>query len=250
MASHQKTQWDQDIGPPVSFPSAASRPGRVELTGKTVTLQPLAPRHALDLWPEIQDEKTGHIWTYMGDEPYRTLEAFQRAVTTKSESTDLVFSAIINNQTHKAVGWASYMRIDPTNRVMEVGNILFSPSLQRTKAATEAMYLMMKHAFEDLGYRRYEWKCDNHNRPSKRAALRFGFTFEGVFRQHIIYKGRSRDTAWFSIIDTEWPTVKNAFEKWLDDSNFDDNGTQLHRLEDFRDAMPAQKGPITLEGIR
>lgn len=171
----------------------------------------------------------------MSDEPYRSLEDFQKAVTTKAESKDLVFSAIINNHNQKPVGWACYMRIDPNNRVIEVGNILFSPSLQRTKAATEAMYLMMKHAFEDLGYRRYEWKCDNLNGPSKRAALRFGFTFEGVFRQHMIYKGRSRDTAWFSIVDTEWPMVKKAFEKWLDDSNFDDHGKQLRRLEALRE---------------
>ncbi|KAJ9622101.1 uncharacterized protein PV06_05823 [Exophiala oligosperma] len=247
MASTQKTRWNQNIGPAVSSLTPASQPSRVKITGKTVTLEPLAPSHAIDLWPEIQDENTGHIWTYMSDGPYRSLEDFQKAVTTKSESKDLVFSAIVNIRTQKPVGWACYMRIDPNNRVVEVGNILFSPSLQRTKAATEAMYLMMKHAFEDLGYRRYEWKCDNHNGPSKRAALRFGFTFEGVFRQHMIYKGRSRDTAWFSMVDTDWPMIKSAFEKWLDDSNFDHDGKQLCRLEDLRETVPAQRGPVTLD---
>ncbi|KAJ9503561.1 hypothetical protein H2202_000700 [Exophiala xenobiotica] len=151
------------------------------LNGKTVTLEPLDKKHAIDLWPQIKGDERGHIWTYMSDEPYQSLEDFQQAVTTKSQSEDMVFSAIIHNETSKPVGWACYMRVDTKNRVLEVGNILFSPSLQRTKAATESMYIMAKHVFEDLGYRRYEWKCDNHNGPSKQAALRFGFTLKGCF---------------------------------------------------------------------
>ncbi|RMD40613.1 hypothetical protein DV735_g4518, partial [Chaetothyriales sp. CBS 134920] len=224
-------------------PAVAPQPGHIKLTGKTVTLEPLAARHAVDLWPEVKD--TDHVWTYLGDEPYPSFDDFQNAVTTKAESKDMNFMAIVQQQT--AMGWASYMRLDTQHRVVEVGNILFAPSLQRTKAATEAMYLMMAHAFDDLGYRRYEWKCDNHNGPSKQAALRFGFTFEGVFRQHMVYKGRSRDTAWFSVIDRDWPLLKTAFEKWLDDENFDAEGVQVRRLQDLRDELPKQRGPVVLE---
>ncbi|RMZ85091.1 hypothetical protein DV738_g107, partial [Chaetothyriales sp. CBS 135597] len=223
MSSSQKTRWGQNIGPAVApFPSQAQRPGQIKLTGKTVTLEPLTASHAVDLWPEVKGND--HIWTYLGDEPYQSFEDFQQAVTTKAESKDLNFMAII------------------------VGNILFSPRLQRSKAATEAMYLMMKHVFDDLGYRRYEWKCDRHNGPSKQAALRLGFTFEGVFRQHMVYKGRSRDTAWFSVIDKDWPLLKKAFEKWLEDENFDaEGGVQLRRLQDLREELPAQGGPVVLE---
>ncbi|KAK5633681.1 hypothetical protein RRF57_009395 [Xylaria bambusicola] len=126
------------------------------------------------------------------------------------------------------------MRIDTVNRGVEVGSIIFSSKLQRSTAATEAMYLMAKHALEDLGYRRYEWKCNALNAPSRRAALRLGFTFEGVFRKHMIIKGRNRDTAWFAIVDDDWPDVKKAFEDWLNPANFDKLGAQLKRLEDFR----------------
>ncbi|KAJ4580343.1 hypothetical protein HRR83_003291 [Exophiala dermatitidis] len=139
------------------------------------------------------------------------------------------------------------MRIDPNHRVVEVGNILFSPALQRTRAATEAMYLLARYVFEDLGYRRYEWKCDNLNLPSKRAAIRLGFTFEGVFRKHMVYKGRSRDTAWFAMVDEDWPVIKKAFEDWLRDENFDESGRQKRRLEDLRELMPGQRGPVVLE---
>lgn len=216
----------------------APRPGPVTLKAKTVTLRPLSPEHAADLYAVVEGEDKGHIWTYLSDEPYTSLDRFREAVTVKSQSQDPLFFAIFDNQTQKPVGWAALMRIDTKNRVVEVGNILYSPALQRTKAATEAMYVMAKHAFEDLGYRRYEWKCDNLNVPSKRAALRLGFTFEGVFRQHMIYKGRSRDTAWFSMIDSEWPVIKHAFEGWLADENFDQEGRQLRRLEDLRGDLP------------
>ena len=240
-------QWDQSIGPPLSPSAPAPRPGKVILDGETVTLEPLDPKHAIHLWPQVEGDERGHIWTYMSDEPYQSLDDFQQAVTTKSQSEDMVFFAIIYNETKMPVGWACYMRIDTKNRVLEVGNVLFSPTLQRTKAATEAMYIMAKHAFEDLGYRRYEWKCDSHNGPSKRAALRFGFTFEGVFRQHIIYKGRSRDTAWFSMIDTEWPLVKQGLETWLDVKNFEEDGKQIRRLEDLREELSGQGGLVDLE---
>jgi RimJ/RimL family protein N-acetyltransferase len=144
-----------------------------------------------------------------------------------------VLLAILPTETARAAGWASYMRITPAHGVIEVGNILFSPALQRTRAATEAMYLMARHVFEDLGYRRYEWKCNAENAPSRRAALRFGFTFEGIFRQHMVVKGHNRDTAWFAMLDHEWPVRKRAFEAWLQPENFDDDGHQRRTLAEI-----------------
>ena len=141
-----------------------------------------------------------------------------------------VFFALVPKSSGRAQGYASYMRIDPANGVIEVGNILLAPSLQRTTAATEAMYLMAKHVFEDLGYRRYEWKCNAKNEPSMRAALRLGFTYEGIFRQHMVVKGENRDTAWYSMLDSEWPARKMAFEAWLDPANFDGEGRQQKSL--------------------
>jgi RimJ/RimL family protein N-acetyltransferase len=142
-------------------------------------------------------------------------------------------TAIIHRVSQRAAGRASYLRIDPKHRSIEVDGLLYSPALQRTREATEAMYLMARHAFDDLGYRRYEWKCNALNEPSRRAALRLGFTFEGIFRQHQIVKGRNRDTAWFSMLDKEWPQRKRAFERWLDPSNFSDDGVQKQRLSDL-----------------
>ena len=141
---------------------------------------------------------------------------------------------LIDSRTGQAVGLASYLRINPEHGVIEVGHLHFSPVLQKTAAATEAMYLMMKHAFEVLGYRRYEWKCDSLNTPSRKAALRLGFTFEGIFRQALVYKGRSRDTAWFSMLDGEWPELKKAFEQWLHPDNFTRDGQQLDKLQAFQ----------------
>jgi RimJ/RimL family protein N-acetyltransferase len=174
---------------------------------------------------------------------------FDEAVTAKSQSEDPLFFAIVDNATSKAIGWVSLMRIDTIHRVVEVGNILFSPRLQRTKAATEAMFLLAKYVFEDLKYRRYEWKCDNLNGPSKRAAGRFGFSFEGVFRKHMVYKGRSRDTCWFAMVEEDWRErgVKKGFEGWLDEGNFDAEGRQRQRLEDIRGEVMGLKGPVVLE---
>ena len=140
---------------------------------------------------------------------------------------------IVDLETGKPVGTAALMRIDATHGVIEVGHITYSPKLQRSRAATEAMYLMMRRAFDELGYRRYEWKCDDNNLRSRAAALRYGFTFEGIFRQAIVYKGRSRDTAWYSIVDNEWPAIRRGFERWLDPDNFDAAGTQKEKLSDM-----------------
>jgi RimJ/RimL family protein N-acetyltransferase len=180
------------------------------------------------------------------DGPYAEEAALRRAVKEKQTGTGAIFLALApaggqpgSPRTGpgpwggRAEGYASYMRIDPAHGVIEVGNIMLSPSLQRTTAATEAMYLMARHVFEDLGYRRYEWKCNAKNEPSRRAALRLGFTYEGIFRQHMVIKDENRDTAWFSMLDSEWPARKMAFEAWLEPANFDASGRQKQGLAEF-----------------
>ena len=207
----------------------ADLPCPERLEGTFVQLERLrAERHAADLWRHIG----GHdeVWDYLADGPYVDETELRRAVENKEIGTAAVFLAIVPKSTGKAQGYASYMRMDPGNGVIEVGNILMAPSLQKTTAATEAMYLMARHAFEDLGYRRYEWKCNANNAPSRRAAQRYGFTFEGIFRQHMIVKSRNRDTAWFSMLDREWPARKAAFEAWLKPENFDPDGRQRRSL--------------------
>jgi RimJ/RimL family protein N-acetyltransferase len=208
-------------------------PARVSLQGSHVTLEPLsAEKHTADLWHAVH----GHdeVWTWLADGPYPSDAALRRALEEKQTWTSAVFFALLPKSNGHAAGYASYMRIDPANGAIEVGNILLAPSLQRTVAATEAMYLMARHVFEDLGYRRYEWKCNASNEPSRRAALRLGFTFEGIFRQHMVVKGQNRDTAWFSMLDREWPARKAAFEAWLHPSNFDADGRQRKSLAQTR----------------
>jgi RimJ/RimL family protein N-acetyltransferase len=170
------------------------------------------------------------VWSYLSEGPFASEADLRRTIQAKEAGTVAVFFAIVPRSSGKAEGYASYMRMDPANGVIEVGNILMTPSLQKTTAATEAMYLMARHIFEDLGYRRYEWKCNANNAPSRQAALRYGFAFEGIFRQHMIIKGRNRDTAWFSMLDSEWPVRKAAFEAWLDPANFDADGCQRQSL--------------------
>jgi RimJ/RimL family protein N-acetyltransferase len=199
------------------------------LGGRSVTLEPLsAERHSAALWEAVR----GHneIWAWLADGPYSAESDLREALAQKQAGTAAVFFAIVPVASDLAAGYASYMRIDPAQGVVEVGNILLSPALQRTTAATEAMYLMARHIFEDLGYRRYEWKCNALNEPSRRAALRYGFTYEGIFRQHMVIKGQNRDTAWFSMLDHEWPARKQAFEAWLDPANFDESGQQRRPL--------------------
>ncbi len=206
-------------------------PSRVTLEGAYARLEPLDPAaHARDLYAPTHGEGSEALWRYLWDGPFESEAAFCAALERKAATQDPLFFAITDPRTGRALGYASYMRIEPAHRCIEVGGILYSPELQRTAAATEAMYLMARHAFEDLGYRRYEWKCDSLNRPSIRAALRLGFTFEGVFRQHMIVKGRNRDTAWFAMLDSEWPARKQAFERWLAAENFDASGMQLTAL--------------------
>ncbi len=163
--------------------------------------------------------------------PFGSAADYNRWIAEASTSKDPLFFAIIDRSNETPVGVASYLRIQPQNGVVEVGYITFAPALQRTRMATEAMYLMMKRALGDLGYRRYEWKCDALNAPSRRAAVRLGFQCDGVFKQAMVYKGRNRDTAWFSILDRDWPRIQRGFEAWLDPSNFDDNGSQKTALD-------------------
>jgi RimJ/RimL family protein N-acetyltransferase len=200
------------------------------MQGRYVRLEPLdADRHSTDLWTAVRGHE--EVWTWLSDGPYYSEADLHRALVEKQASTSALFFAIIPPGTPpSAAGYASYMRMEPAHGVIEVGNILLSLGLQRTRAATEAMYLMASHIFDDLGYRRYEWKCNACNEPSRRAALRLGFSFEGIFRQHMVIKDRNRDTAWFAMVDHEWPERKAAFGKWLQPDNFDANGNQIRRL--------------------
>jgi RimJ/RimL family protein N-acetyltransferase len=173
-------------------------------------------------------------WTYLAAERPETLPLFEEYLARLAKSEDPLHYTIVDTETAKPVGTAALMRIDPVHGVIEVGSIAYSPRLKRTRAGTEAMYLLMRLVFDHLGYRRYEWKCDSLNGPSRAAAQRYGFTFEGVFRSAIVYKGRSRDTAWYSIIAEEWPRIRSAFDAWLDPKNFDEQGRQRRALEAIR----------------
>ena len=218
----------------LAFPFARW-PGRTRLEGRHSTLVPLdAAVHTAPLFPAIHGPANQHVWQYLFDGPFEDAADFRENLARKAAAIDAVFFAIVDKARNAAAGYASYMRIDPAHGVIEVGNVLFTPPLQGTTAATEAMYLMARHAFEDLGYRRYEWKCNARNAPSRTAALRLGFSFEGIFRQHMIVKGENRDTAWFSMLDSEWPARKAAFERWLDPANFDADGRQRATLASFR----------------
>lgn len=223
------------IGPRVND-SAARRPGRTTLPGRLVTLTPLDPvAHGDALFEATRGEAAGPLWLYLFEGPFPNRADFDAHLRRAAASEDPLFFAILDRDSGTAVGYAAYMRIEPAHRVIEVGSILYTPRLQRTPLATEAMYLMARHVFEDLGYRRYEWKCNALNAPSRKAALRFGFTFEGIFRQHMIVKGRNRDTAWFSMLDSEWPARKASFERWLDPSNFGPDGRQKLALSSLND---------------
>ena len=223
---------ERPVGPLVD-PRPAKLPQRTVLEGRAIKLVPLdADAHGDDLFEAVD----GHdqVWAYLADGPFATREAFKASLSAKAQSTDPLFFAIVDKQTGRAVGYQTFLRIDAVNRVIEVGNIVYSPRLQRTVGATEAQRLFARYAFEELGYRRYEWKCNALNAPSRRAAERYGFTFEGVFRQHMIVKGRNRDTAWFSMLDSEWPARRAAFEAWLDPVNFDAAGMQIKPLAVLR----------------
>jgi RimJ/RimL family protein N-acetyltransferase len=207
------------------------------MEGRLCRLEALdADRHADALHAAHAEDREGRNWTYLPYGPFRDAAAYADRVRTFQSGDDPVFYAIVERGRDRPVGVASYLRIDAAMGTIEVGHLSFAPALQRTATATEAMYLMMRRAFDELGYRRYEWKCDSLNAPSRAAAERLGFLYEGIFRQAVVMKGRNRDTAWFSIIDSEWPAIRSAFEQWLDPSNFDAGGGQHRALGDFMGA--------------
>jgi RimJ/RimL family protein N-acetyltransferase len=217
-------------------PKPAQRPRAVTLAGQYGAVERLdAARHRASLWDAVR----GHdeIWTYMAYGPFSDEAAFSGWLTSREETDDPFYYTIVG-PSGSAVGLATLMSIRPDMRVVEVGNILLSPALQRTRLATEAQYLLARYTFEALGFRRYEWKCDALNAASRRAALRLGFSFEGIFRDHMIIKSRSRDTAWFAMLEPEWPARKAAFERWLAQENFNADGTQRAKLGILDEANP------------
>jgi len=225
------------LGQPIGFDvpdwRAPPRPPRTALSGRFCRIEPLeVASHGPQLYSAYALDRAGRMWTYLFSGPFADESEFMQWLAPRQAADDPLFFTIVDAATERAVGLASYLRIDPPHGVIEVGHIAFSPLLQRTPAATEAMYLTMKNAF-DLGYRRYEWKCDALNAPSRRAAERLGFRYEGLFRQAVVYKGRNRDTAWYSIIDGEWPALQRAFAQWLDPANFAADGSQRIALGDL-----------------
>jgi RimJ/RimL family protein N-acetyltransferase len=222
--------FGQPIGPELPGWLPPPRPARTVLEGRFCRVEPLdVERHARQLHDANSVDREGRMWTYLFSGPFASFDEYRAWLAPRPASEDPLFFAFVDAGREQAVGLGSYLRIEPAHGSVEVGHLQFSPLLQRSPAATEAMYLMMRNAFE-LGYRRYEWKCDALNAASRRAAERLGFKFEGIFRQAIVYKGRSRDTAWFSVIDTEWPALDAAFRAWLDPANFDAGGLQRRKL--------------------
>ncbi|MGB8224529.1 MAG: GNAT family protein [Polyangiales bacterium] len=204
------------------------------MAGRLCRLEPLnAAKHAAGLHEAYAAHPDEGNWTYLPYGPFSSADEYSDWATSMQSLDDPIPFAILVGPAHQPAGVASYLRINPSHGSIEVGHLSYSPALQRTAAATEAMFLMMRRAFDELGYRRYEWKCDSRNAASWRAAERLGFRYEGTFRQAMVMKGRNRDTAWFSIIDKEWPGVRAALERWLDPSNFDDAGQQRQRLSAF-----------------
>ena len=219
--------------------TAARFPPRETIAGVTVRLEPVDPeKHARPLFKASHAEGVAEpLFRYLPYGPFAGFDEFKAWLDERSGSKDPYFVSVVDAKTALPQGMASFMRIAPDHGVIEIGHIWFAPAIQRTRQATEAIYLMARHSFDDLGYRRLEWKCDALNEPSRRAAERFGFTFEGVFRQHLVVKGRNRDTAWFSILNGEWPVICSAFEAWLEAGNFDADGRQRQSLSTIRESM-------------
>ena len=231
----------QPVGPDVPGWSPRERPRPGPFTGRFCSVVPLAVEHADALYPTCAAPGTEQLWTYLSDGPYPDRLAFRDRIARTVADPEGVAVAVLDPDGTPA-GLAGYLRIDAANGSVEVGGILLGTALRRTPAATEAMHLMAGHVLGDLGYRRYEWKCDALNAPSRAAALRLGFRYEGTFRQAVVYKGRSRDTAWFSITDREWPAVAHAHRAWLDAANFDAAGEQRRPLRAF---LPADEPATT-----
>jgi RimJ/RimL family protein N-acetyltransferase len=221
-----------EVGPPVEPLPSGRSPERASLAGAYVRLEPVdVAAHAASLYAlSHAGPEDAALWTYLAYGPFADQGAFESWLSERARSEDPLFFAIVDLASGAAAGMASYLNIVPAMGRIEIGHIWFAPFLQKTRAATEAIFLMIRHAFEDLAYRRVEWKCDSLNEASKRAARRFGFSYEGTFRQHMVVKGRNRDTAWFSLLDREWPRVRKGFEHWLAPENFDGEGRQRQSL--------------------
>lgn len=224
----------QQLGPLVPDTPATPPSYDIQLEGHHVLIVPVDPSHADALYSQVSGPENAHLFTYLFDSPPTSLPSYRSSLAQNAQTTNPWSYTIILKSTSQPVGSISLMNMNLPNRVIEVGSILYAPALQRTPAATEVQYLLARYVFETLGFRRYEWKCNDLNGPSKRAAGRLGFVYEGLFRRHMVLKGRSRDTAWFSVVDEEWEGVKRGFEGWLDEGNFDGEGRQRRRLEEFR----------------
>jgi RimJ/RimL family protein N-acetyltransferase len=224
---------NRPVGTVVDPLPAGNLPDMRPLPGRWVKLDPVSvDHHARDLYESFTgNDPHGHVWTYLGYGPWQDFEQFETWLREREASRDPWFYAFVDRASGKARGMGSFMRCDAPNGVIEIGHIWMSPHMQDSREATEAIFLMIRHAFDDLGVRRLEWKCDALNAPSRHAAERFGFTFEGIFRQHMIVKGRNRDTAWYSMLDMDWHKVRRAFESWLNPENFDAKGRQKAKLQ-------------------
>lgn len=221
-------------GPVVKNPHPAHIPERIAISGAYVTLEPLAEEHDESLYELIGNESKHDLWRYIPKGPFSTLEGYKGQLNEFRQSQSSQFYVIVCNKTKELLGSIGLISIHPEHRTMEIGYVMFSQKMQRTCAGTDTIYLLLRTAFDTHQYRRVEWKCNNLNEKSKSAAQRYGFVFEGVFRQHYIIRGRNRDTAWFSIIDSDWPIRKAAFEAWLTPSNFDEEGKQKASLAQLR----------------
>lgn len=245
--SQRLNQYDQPIGHAIPDWHARPQPLRTVLQGRYCRLEPLdAARHAADLYAAYAAASDNSMWTYMVTGPFADADSYRRHAEAAAASNDPLHYAVIDLRSGRASGTLALMRIDAANGVMEVGHVTFSPALQRSPVSTEAQYLLMQYCFAELGYRRYEWKCDSLNQPSRAAAARLGFQYEGTFRQVLVYKGRSRDSAWFSITDQEWPALQAGFAAWLAPDNFAENGVQRQSLAALRQAQAgAAASPAT-----
>jgi RimJ/RimL family protein N-acetyltransferase len=232
----QQNQFGQPVGTALPDWQPRQHPQRETLEGRLCRLEPLVVHHADALFAAYQLAEDTRSWTWLLREPDSTAQEYKNWVASVVELQDPIHFAVIDKQTGQPVGTLALMRIDSKNGVIEVGHVHFSPLLSRTPMSTEAQWLLMRYAFDQLGYRRYEWKCNSLNEPSRRAALRMGFQFEGRFRQALVIKGHNRDTDWFSIIDSEWPLVDWAMQKWLAAENFSSDGKQIRSLESWRQA--------------
>jgi RimJ/RimL family protein N-acetyltransferase len=233
--SEERNAFGQPIGAAVPGWSARERPSRRPILGRYARLEPVSlERHATELYASYREARDDRDWTYLFVGRPQSPQDFESYLAQLVRSEDPLHFVVIDLKTGLAVGTAALMRIEPVHGVIEVGHITFSPRMQRTRLGSEAIFLFMRLVFDELGYRRFEWKCDSLNAPSRAAAERYGFAFEGIFRRAVVYKGRNRDTAWYAVIKEEWPHLRTAFEAWLDPVNFGDDGSQRRSLREIR----------------